>query len=278
MNLPNDLLNKYQNISNDNLTFIKYKVEKSSLNYETSFRQNAIIYVKTGKKIVITPKNNYTINPQELLFLPSTTHTLSDISQKDGYESWILFFSDEIIIKLLKKYNITTNAFQSKNENISFIAKNSIITNIFESLNLYNSNLDAKEILDLKFQELFLYLIRSQNKEFISYINQIKRLNSLDFKSMFFEDFIYENVACMAKTAKMDVSSFSRKFKLAFGKSPKEWLDDRRFNLALQLVKNSNKNINQICLECGFSSPAWFIARFKNKFGTTPYRLKISNN
>ncbi|ANE35881.1 transcriptional regulator, AraC family [Campylobacter iguaniorum] len=278
MNLPNNLLNKYQNISNDNLIFVKYKVEKSTLNYEVSFRQNAIIYVKTGQKIVITPKNKYTINQQELLFLPSTSHTLSDISKNGSYESWILFFSDEIIIKLLKKYNITTKPCQNNNKNISFIAKNNIIINLFESLNLYNSNLDVKEILDLKFEELFLYLVKSNNKEFISYINQIKRLNLLDFKSMFFEDFIYENVASMAKTAKMDISSFSRKFKLVFGKSPKEWLDDKRFELALQLVKNSNKNINQICLECGFSSPAWFIARFKAKFGTTPYKLKISNN
>ncbi|CDF65346.1 hypothetical protein CFVI02298_03075 [Campylobacter fetus subsp. venerealis cfvi02/298] len=61
----------------------------------------------------------------------------------------------------------------------------------------------------------------------------------------------------------MDMSGFSRKFKTLFKISPKEWIDNKRFDLALYLIKNSDKNINQICLECGFSSPAWFIARFK---------------
>ena len=82
----------------------------------------------------------------------------------------------------------------------------------------------------------------------------------------------------MAECAKTDQATFSRKFKQAFGLSPKHWLDERRFEKAKFLLEFSNKNINEICAECGFGSPSWFIERFKTRYHCTPKHYQKSKN
>ncbi len=44
----------------------------------------------------------------------------------------------------------------------------------------------------------------------------------------------------------------------------------KRLQKAKILLKFSKKNINEIANECAFSSVAWFIERFKEKYEQTP--------
>ncbi|QQF52050.1 helix-turn-helix transcriptional regulator [Campylobacter fetus subsp. venerealis] len=279
MIIPNNILHKYKFIGDDELMFLIYGSEITNLKYQAKFEKNAIIFVKNGKKIVYTSKKEYGINSGDILFLPSKSYTLSDIKAKNEYKSLILFFSDELLIKLLKKYKVCFQKEIKTDNFICYINKDEILKNIFCSLELYSKNgVFDKNIINLKFEELFLYMLTSKNEIFNSYLSSLVKLNSIDFKAMFLDDIAFKTVFDMANAAKMDISSFSRKFKTLFKISPKEWIDNKRFDLALYLIKNSDKNINQICSECGFSSPAWFIARFKNKFDLTPNELKKSNN
>ena len=48
-------------------------------------------------------------------------------------------------------------------------------------------------------------------------------------------------------------------------------------NFFLNYLSSINKNINQICQECGFSS-SWFIERFKKKYQLTPKQYQKSKN
>ncbi|RAX51626.1 hypothetical protein CCY99_08660 [Helicobacter sp. 16-1353] len=279
MILPNDLLHNYAFIGNDELLFLIYKSNITNLKYQAKFEKNAIIFVKNGKKLINTSKEEHIIKAGDTIFLPSKSYTLSDIKAKNGYESLILFFSDELLIKLLKKYKINTYKNNKNDSFIYYISRDETLQNIFHSLDLYSkNNINNNNIINLKFEELFLYMITSKNDRFSAYLNTLVKLNSINFKALFLDDIAFKSVFDMANATKMDISSFSRKFKILFKISPKEWLDNKRFELALYLIKNSNKNINQICTECGFSSPAWFIARFKKRFHITPNEFKKSNN
>ncbi|EAH9714294.1 helix-turn-helix transcriptional regulator, partial [Campylobacter jejuni] len=43
-------------------------------------------------------------------------------------------------------------------------------------------------------------------------------------------------------------------------------------------LKFSKKNINEIANECAFSSVAWFIERFKEKYEQTPKQYQKTKN
>ncbi|EGK8094481.1 helix-turn-helix transcriptional regulator, partial [Campylobacter lari] len=190
---------------------------------------------------------------------------------------------ESILIELVFKYQDLISTLNSLEYSKSlFSLKSDLITkSIFQSfLPCIGASKNGEFLLRLKFEELFLSLLYSEdNAEFLAFLKAILSGFKLDLYQMFAyckNDF--ENVASMAKFSKMDIASFSRNFKQSFGISPKEWLDNKRFEKAKFLLEFSTKNITQICHELGFNSPAWFIARYKKRYGITPKQEQKSKN
>src|SRR5262245_4965631 len=69
---------------------------------------------------------------------------------------------------------------------------------------------------------------------------------------------------------------FMRLFRMAYQKTPHEYLTTLRLQKARELLSGSDKNIIDICFEVGFESAASFTSLFKRFSGVTPstYRRK----
>jgi len=78
------------------------------------------------------------------------------------------------------------------------------------------------------------------------------------------------SVKDLAGLAGMQISRFSKKFYHSTGKTPYQYVIERRLRLASELLAHSNEDISEIALRCGFSSQAHFSSAFKNSFGVTP--------
>ena len=63
---------------------------------------------------------------------------------------------------------------------------------------------------------------------------------------------------------------FARLFKRAFGRSPYQYLLERRVERAKSLLRDRSHSIAEIAVECGFSTQAHFHAAFKSRTGVTP--------
>ncbi|EAL4371383.1 AraC family transcriptional regulator, partial [Campylobacter jejuni] len=134
-------------------------------------------------------------------------------------------------------------------------------------------------IVSLKFEEIFLHLLLNKNIYFISFLSGILKEFRLDLSQLFEycgREFLSVNE--MSNFAKLDLATFSKEFKKCFGQSPKKWLDEKRLQKAKILLKFSKKNINEIANECAFSSVAWFIERFKEKYEQTPKQYQKTKN
>ena len=70
---------------------------------------------------------------------------------------------------------------------------------------------------------------------------------------------------------------FHRIFKSIIGDTTKDYLTRLRLEKSALLLKNSDKAINEIAYECGYSSPETFTRAFKNYFSTTPSKFKESS-
>ena len=60
-----------------------------------------------------------------------------------------------------------------------------------------------------------------------------------------------------------------RLFKKEYGKTIKEYLIDKRIELACELLKEGNLSVQSISLSCGFSDDVHFMKTFKAKMGIT---------
>ncbi|MFD1217893.1 MULTISPECIES: GlxA family transcriptional regulator [Microbulbifer] len=75
----------------------------------------------------------------------------------------------------------------------------------------------------------------------------------------------------------MSVRSFNRRFKLATGQTPLQYLQNVRIDMARELLQSSNLSVNEIAEKVGYQDMGHFTALFKKFLSTTPseYRTTV---
>ncbi|MCV3551759.1 AraC family transcriptional regulator [Campylobacter sp. CNRCH_2013_0855] len=282
---PRDFKKVSQNIlKNSLLSLCYYQKNSSNKNIEIVFEDYALVFILEGSKGIYTIDNHFKVNKDEIIFFTKNSFSIRDyLNEANTYESIILSFKESVLIELVFKYQDLIYKLNSLKcaKSLFSLKTDSVTKSIFQSfLPCISTSKNNEYLLRLKFEELFLSLLYSEdNAEFLAFLKTILNGFKLDLYKMFaYCQNDFENVASMAKFSKMDIASFSRNFKQSFGISPKEWLDNKRFEKAKFLLEFSTKNITQICHELGFNSPAWFIARYKKRYGITPKQEQKSKN
>jgi AraC-like DNA-binding protein len=78
-----------------------------------------------------------------------------------------------------------------------------------------------------------------------------------------------------AREACLSPFHFHRLFVRAYGRTPHEFLTERRIDQAKRLLAAGDLSVTEICFALGYESPGTFSARFHRMVGCTPteYRL-----
>jgi len=82
----------------------------------------------------------------------------------------------------------------------------------------------------------------------------------------------------LAQALGLSTGFFSRAFKAAIGKSPYEYIVDRRISRARLLLQGTEDGLIGIAHAVGFSSHAHMTATFRHRLGVTPAELRKSPN
>lgn len=78
------------------------------------------------------------------------------------------------------------------------------------------------------------------------------------------------SIGAMAEIARVSESSFSRNFKTTTGKSPYQYVVERRIDESKRLLRNTKQSIAEISLAVGYSNQAHFSTAFRKMVGVTP--------
>lgn len=133
-----------------------------------------------------------------------------------------------------------------------------------------------RKLIECALIEIIIYLIRNNNlnalpqdgnniQEAVNYINEYFMTN-IDFDTL-------------SKSAGYSTDHFRILFKNATGKSMKNYILDKRLNLAKKLIRETNLTLDDISLQCGFEYYSHFSLFFKKETGVSPltYRNKGCN-
>lgn len=77
-------------------------------------------------------------------------------------------------------------------------------------------------------------------------------------------------VAAAARVATLSPFHFQRMFKLAFGQTPMQFLQQTRLKAARRLLAHTPEDVTHICFAIGFESPGSFSWLFRKRFGVSP--------
>ena len=83
------------------------------------------------------------------------------------------------------------------------------------------------------------------------------------------------DVAALARVAHISEAHFIRSFRDVFGETPHRYLQRRRVERSMFLLRETDRSVTDICMDVGFASLGTFSRTFREVVGETPsdYRL-----
>ncbi len=82
------------------------------------------------------------------------------------------------------------------------------------------------------------------------------------------------DVKAVAATAFISPAHFSRSFRAVFGETPHRYLQRRRVERSMFLLRETARSVTDICFDVGFSSLGTFSRTFRDIVGETPSRYR----
>lgn len=267
---------------NSDLSFCAYEYEstKEISKQQILLNKNTFSFLQEGRKEVFFDDSSYSIDNSQFLLMKSghclMTEKLSNVKEK--YKSILFFFSNEAVLKFIRKFELNKTNTEAQHSTYSF--KYDAFIKGFANSILEISKLSQsiqKHILEAKFQEIMLYLVEFKGVNFLySFIDsndnpsrkfiqtiESNQLNKLSVKELSF-------------LSNMSISKFKREFEKHFYSSPSKWFQEKRLEHAAYLLKAKSKRPSDIYKEVGYDNLSNFIQAFKLKYGVTPKQHQSS--
>ncbi|MBT2411624.1 MULTISPECIES: helix-turn-helix domain-containing protein [unclassified Streptomyces] len=78
------------------------------------------------------------------------------------------------------------------------------------------------------------------------------------------------DVPALARIAHVSPAHFTRTFRATFGETPHRYLQRRRVERAMFLLRETERSVTDICFEVGFGSAGTFSRTFRDIVGRSP--------
>lgn len=85
------------------------------------------------------------------------------------------------------------------------------------------------------------------------------------------------DIPALARVAGVSEAHFIRTFRATFGETPHRYLQRRRVERSMFLLRESDKSVTEICLDVGFSSLGTFSRTFRDIVGRSPQEYRRSS-
>jgi AraC-like DNA-binding protein len=88
------------------------------------------------------------------------------------------------------------------------------------------------------------------------------------------------DVPSLARVAHVSPAHFSRQFRSTFGETPHRYLQRRRVERAMEMLRETDLSVTEICLDAGFNSLGTFSRTFRDIVGEPPsaYRARFAGD
>ena len=83
------------------------------------------------------------------------------------------------------------------------------------------------------------------------------------------------DVHAVAAVAHLSEAHFIRSFRAVFGETPHRYLQRRRVERSMFLLRETDRSVTEICMDVGFTSLGTFSRTFREVVGETPSEYRV---
>ena len=221
---------------------------------------NEIVTFKEGEMMVITPNVSHTFESGnngtvllQLEFLPDIFYRFGGIPNLVDSSSG----------------NDPVSVFSKGNKVIKIVNNDSVMQAVQRIVNeLEYKNQFFQPLVVMYYAELLILIYRYVNEVYES----IGENPTLTKAITFIHDHFHEDISISDVAGHTGVSSryLRSLFSKYLGMSPLEYLNQRRINKAVELFRDSDLSVKEVCYRCGFKSPQYFSTAFRKQTGISP--------
>lgn len=238
-----------------------------------------INYVKKGNCILHLDNESVTFREGEIMIITSEVNHLFEA----GSEGTTLM-QLEFLPEIFSHFNWNTGAmaggsaptpvflFSEENRLIKIINNVRIMRAVQRIVN----ELEAKSpyyqyLVVMYYAELLILICRYMDEAYLPICtNESLRKAIAYIRLNYHTDINVHSVAC-------HVGLSERYLRVLFAQhlnlSPLDYLNQIRINKAVELLRNTEMSIKEICFQCGFQSPQYFSRVFKQQMGVSPREM-----
>lgn len=131
--------------------------------------------------------------------------------------------------------------------------------------------LSVYPLMEIKYKELFFLFFAFYTKREMLDFFYYHLTEDLKFSELVLVNYRKVKTANeLAKNLNYSISGFAKRFKKIFGKSPYQWMQQKRSEDIYFELLRTEKSFTELCYEYNFTSPSHFNEFCKSQFGHTP--------
>ncbi len=264
-------------LSVNDLLFAEYKCPLSETRFDMWTHHNYFVYVIEGKKKWFSGDCEVLAQEGDCIFVKKGAHSIYQYFDEE-FCSLFMFVPDQFIRDTLLENQVNVEENEINSDPILRVKTDEILNTYFLSFLSYISKADSpdKKLAELKFRELILTVTSgSGNESITSYFLSLCNTARPSLQSVMESNFTYPmKLEEYARLCGRSLSTFKRDFKEIYDTTPGKWLRQKRLNYGRYLLKQTDKSVTEIVLDCGFKNTSHFSLAFKEQFGRTPLQHK----
>ncbi len=225
-----------------------------------------ILLTTKGSGVLSYQNKTYKLGRNDIFWIDCNKHHSYEIDSNEWEFIWLHFNGNSSY----DYYQIFRNSNEAVINVSEDIAKS--LCNIHKSLISLCANTSIKNELLISSLVCQFLTKAIENSLYIDYTQQLSSNNSMASIAKYLEEHFLENISLddLANNFYLSKYYISREFKKCMGLGLWDYLTGLRVNYAKEELKDSNKTISEIAIDCGIPNVSHFINTFKEKEGITP--------
>lgn len=235
-----------------------------------------INYVKKGNCILHLDNESVTFREGETMIITSNVSHLFEA----GSEGTTLM-QLEFLPEIFSHFNLNSNSSTNPNPVFLFSEKNRLIkivnnVRIMRAVQRIVNELEDKGsyynyLIVMYYAELLVLICRYMEESYLPICTNESLKKAIAYIRLNFHQDI--NISNVASHIGISERYLRNLFPQYLNLSPLDFLNQIRINKAIELLRNTEMSVKEICFQCGFRSPQYFSHLFKQLVGTSPRNI-----
>lgn len=233
-----------------------------------------INYVKKGNCVLHLENESVSFSENEMMIICSNVkHTF------EAGPNGTTLIQLEFLPEIFSRFNLNQSGegrefspitiFSEENRLIKIVNNVRIMRAVQRIVNELNSkNKYYHYLVVMYYAELLILIYRHMNEVYLPICSNEALINAISYIRYQYKTDI--TITDVANHSGIGERYLRKLFAQHLNLSPLDYLNQIRVNKSIELLRNTEMSIKEICFACGFNSPQYFSRVFKQQMGMTP--------